>query len=135
MFYKDCHVVTGTILKWRRSLEERTDKERGPRGYRNKREEKRNKKQTWKKKERKKERKDGQDKPSKNLSDEKWRSRARVKPLLDEQETTEDGKELNKAIVDGKKKTSSGEKCGMKKVYFAKTEATWFNLLQSPDAF
>ena len=29
--------------------------------------------------------------------------RVHVKPLLDEQETTENGKELNKAIVDGRK--------------------------------
>ena len=62
-------------------------------------ERKEKKKEAKKKTERKKERKDGQDKPNENLSDEKWRSRARVKPLLDEQETTEDGKELNKAIV------------------------------------
>ena len=74
MFYKDCQGVPR--LMWRRSLEERTVKEK---------------------------KNDGQDKPNENLSDEKWRSRARVKGLLDEQEITEDGKELNKTIVDGRK--------------------------------
>ena len=63
-------------------------------------------------KKKRKKKKDGKDKPNENLSDEKWLSRARVKPFLDEQETTENGKELNKAIVMGEK-TSSGEKCGM----------------------
>ena len=68
------------------------------------------------------------------MSDEKWRSRARVKPLLDEQDTTEDGTELNKAIVDGRK-DFKGRDLPHEKVHCAKTEATWDNLLQSPDAF
>ena len=52
---------------------------------------------------RRKNNKNGQDRPNENLSDEKWRSTARAKALLDEQETTEGGKELNKAIEDGRK--------------------------------
>ena len=112
---------------WRSFLEERTNIERRWRGY--KRKEKRREK---KQKNRKKERKDGQDKPNENLSDEKWRSRARVKPLLDEQETTEDGKELNKAIVDGRKRFQAARSAAWKKCTLQKQrqlEITCYGLL------
>ena len=92
------------------------------------------KKRKEKKKEAKKqkERKDGQDKPNENLSDEKWWSRARVKPLLDEQETTEDGKELKKAMVDGRKRFQAARSAGQKKCTLQKQrqlEITCYGLL------
>ena len=94
--------------------------------------ERKEKKKEAKKQKELEERKDGQDKPNENLSDEKWRSRARVKPLLDEQETTEDGKELNKAIVDGRKRFQAARSAAWKKCTLQKQrqlEITCYGLL------
>ena len=94
--------------------------------------ERKEKKKEAKKKKELEERKDGQDKPNENLSDEKWRSRARVKPLLDEQETTEDGNELNKAIVDGRKRFQAARSAAWKKCTLQKQrqlEITCYGLL------
>ena len=94
--------------------------------------ERKEKKKEAKKQKELEERKDGQDKPNENLSDEKWRSRARVKPLLDEQETIEDGKELNKAIVDGRKRFQAARSAAWKKCTLQKQrqlEITCYGLL------
>ena len=90
--------------------------------------ERKEKKKEAKKQKEVEKRKDGQDKPNENLSDEKWRSRARV----DEQKTTEDGKELNKAIVDGRERfqaarSAAGKRCTLQKQ--RQLEITCYGLL------
>ena len=124
---------SSTRLMWRCSLEERTDKERRKRGYRSKekRRKKKQKKTERKKKERKK-RRSGQTK--RELVRREMTTQSTCKATFRRTRDNRGWQRVEQRSSRWEKRLQAAE-VRHEKMYSAKTEATWDNLLQSPDAF